>query len=771
MKRTAIFFFLLFAIASMAMPCFSQPIAMINNQLNGEPVVSTEEVVSQSGSATYYSATSTDLYIGVTVYGPNNGDTRGYAYGRWSHELSAPDGWTIKCIAAKNKNELTVLLDNGDGVMQLIFVTPTGSKTGNKISVRYGGLYGTPDNPGDWTKEIGDALYMLSNEGFYVSRDSGTTIQPDTAGLNDNVKDFALDTAQNVYAVGSQGLYVQDANGGAWSLSKSFTGISPKAIFIDRRNRVLVQASGMLYTSTDAGTTWSVDTAGVGRNLYLTLFADDAFGNLYASSGNLYASSGSYYTGVTNFIFRSSGGTAPWVRIDSGINTITNNVTAINSLSGDSILFAGTSFGVFASTDQGTTWSYGDTGITAGTYYGYVKTTGGLTFASTALGVYGEETNDTAWNKLYPQNGNMNGLSLYADNTGNLFVINLNPNLPTMPPIMKSTDNGVSWQLDSAGLSAIQGGLFYIDETGTQHIANTQGSGLWARTPGGAWTADTAGIPLNSSGIACMASDHAGYLYISGSFPGSIMRRSIAGSNWSVDSTGIPSHNFTIGLMASGDNGEIFTAEAENNYIMRRTGGTWQTLSNPHVLDSIWSTWVSAIYVDANGVLYAAFTTVGSLSSFGNGVYFTTNNGATWTYAGLDSIVVTALVSYGDTTYALTHGNGIYALTATGASAVNEKQAPQVNQGIVAESYPNPFTNTTTISYNVPFGYTSSVKIYDMLGRVASTSEESLGEGLHGYVWDAGALPQGAYYYTVVLKPTDNNAPLQTQTGMLLHIR
>lgn len=77
-------------------------------------------------------------------------------------------------------------------------------------------------------------------------------------------------------------------------------------------------------------------------------------------------------------------------------------------------------------------------------------------------------------------------------------------------------------------------------------------------------------------------------------------------------------------------------------------------------------------------------------------------------------------------------------------TAVEEKQVPEV----VARStaFPNPFRETTTISFTLEQPGHATLKIYDVLGReVATLVEEFMHTGHQQIAWEGQAQPAGVY--------------------------
>lgn len=78
-------------------------------------------------------------------------------------------------------------------------------------------------------------------------------------------------------------------------------------------------------------------------------------------------------------------------------------------------------------------------------------------------------------------------------------------------------------------------------------------------------------------------------------------------------------------------------------------------------------------------------------------------------------------------------------------------------QFALMQNYPNPFNPVTRIAYSVPANESAGrvrhtlIKVYDMLGReVATLVDEMKAPGSYEVQFDAGALAEGVYYYTLV---------------------
>ena len=146
--------------------------------------------------------------------------------------------------------------------------------SGYKLGTVPLGLYESPK------KLIGDALYMLTTQNIFVSRDTAKTWTIDTIGLGGTPQDIAIDSQQFVYAIprngSNNGLFRQHPDTNIWRVITTLPAkANPNKIFIDRRNRIYlgVNKNGyrLLYRSVDRGASWQIDTVGISRTLSVSV--------------------------------------------------------------------------------------------------------------------------------------------------------------------------------------------------------------------------------------------------------------------------------------------------------------------------------------------------------------------------------------------------------------------------------------------------------------------------------------------------------------------
>ena len=66
------------------------------------------------------------------------------------------------------------------------------------------------------------------------------------------------------------------------------------------------------------------------------------------------------------------------------------------------------------------------------------------------------------------------------------------------------------------------------------------------------------------------------------------------------------------------------------------------------------------------------------------------------------------------------------------------------------KNYPNPFSSTTTIEFELPYQGNTSLKVYDLLGEeVDNLLDEKLSLGKHTIDWNATLMQPGIYYLKI----------------------
>jgi len=666
-----------------------------------------------------------------------------------------PRGTTVEAMREKYgvlRRVLVLLSDGNVYQFDVSYDTPT-------VVTLLGRAPGTEQ----WQQIVGDAIYVVTSSGnVYVTRNDGGSFQIDTVGLNGAfVNHIALDSTQFVYAGTKKGLFKQHPDSSIWHRIDSLYALSFEQIIypeilrvhVDRRNIIFANSPfrGTFVSGIDERY-WSLKTNGIGTSP-VSDFSDDARGNVFAIT-----------SGSEGRIYRTADTGRTWIRIDTslfGLRFDPRNSFPFMNLDGDSTIRLATSYGVLFSSDEGNSWSEQLDGSPFAHHYAYVRLRS-RTVISTESGLYYREPTDTGWTKSFPSNGFLGGLLPQRDGSGTLYTTGEAPNLSTVSMFYKSTDQGTTWSLDTSGYKKlVAGGIFYVDESGYQHYAVQTDLGFrkFSKPSGGTWDLDTAGIRSVSSQDKANAilSDRIGSVYLAGKISGGTMwKRPMSGGTWSRDTAGLGTRvpEF-LTVDKQGNPLAIVAVEYPKHAIFKRTAGVWTRLAHP-----VYGPSASRISVDSSNAVWASLyndpnNLLGVQEIRNRGVHVTTDNGVSWSKVGIDSTVLLGLVSYGDTTYALTQGRGLYALTTAGVlSHIDEELKAGSLRFELLQNYPNPFNPQTSIQYSLPSSGDVRLEIFNILGqRIAILNDGYQSAGTHVVRFDAGKFAGGIYFYRLTAGP------------------
>ncbi len=209
---------------------------------------------------------------------------------------------------------------------------------------------------------------------------------------------------------------------------------------------------------------------------------------------------------------------------------------------------AGTSIGVFRSTDNGTSWTPVNIGLTDSTSIYAFTISGPNLYANTSYGFFLSTNNGTSWTQV---NFGLNGIFSLTANGINLFA------LAGAGGVYVSTDNGTGWTQINSGLSDSVAATLFV--TGTNlfvevgHYVYSHGewwfvsSGVCHSTNNGtSWT------PVNS-GFTHFSSMVVNGINLFAGAPSGVFLSTDNGSNWNQVNSGL-ADTMVTGLSVSGTN-------------------------------------------------------------------------------------------------------------------------------------------------------------------------------------------------------------------------
>ena len=158
--------------------------------------------------------------------------------------------------------------------------------------------------------------------------------------------------------------------------------------------------------------------------------------------------------------------------------------------------------------------------------------------------------------------------------------------------------------------------------------------------------------------------------------------------------------------------GNVFAGtDGDGVFVSTDNGGTWKQMNT----DLPANLSINCLSASGINVFAGAYKKSGS-----GGVFYTTNNGANWIaendgFTPPISILSLALTS--TTIYAGTEGNNVW----THPEIVNVNELRIENGELRIKINPNPVSQSTVISYQIPENSVVSIKVFDITGREIET--------------------------------------------------
>ena len=419
-----------------------------------------------------------------------------------------------------------------------------------------------------------------------------------------------------------------------------------------------------VYRSTDSGVTWTPSN-GTMASTYAHCLA--VYGNnVYAGSAtgqgiSLSTDNGTTWTAVNNGLPPN-----PWVSGATGdIDRLTvsgNNVFLSMYLEPEAF---------YLSANGGSNWTDANTGAIAG--ISAIAVIGNSFFIGSTYGVYISTNSGTTWNVVGLADS---AITAFAVSGTNLFA-------STNSSIFLSTNNGTTWTSADSGLP--NSGIYQLSANGSYLMAKVANVGYFLSTnTGTSWTAlNTASLPAGALGnFTPIGTD----LYFA-SIDFGIFRSTDNGINWAIANTGLK--ELSITALATTKN-TAFASTAFSLYASSPVGMNWiRARSGPSVLTVVdtviyatstgsgvcyssdeGKTWTTPLNIGAptdfftslavigNNIFLATYDPDGWIGLPYSGIYLSTNNGASWKMTQIVSPNISTLAANGTNIYA--GGNSLF---------------------------------------------------------------------------------------------------------------
>jgi uncharacterized delta-60 repeat protein len=395
---------------------------------------------------------------------------------------------------------------------------------------------------------------------------------------------------------------------------------------------------------------------------------------------------------------------------------------------------------------------------------------------------------DTLWARLYNDTANDQdyGYGCAVDDSGNIYVtgrsndgtkfvfltVKFNSYGDTLWSRRYSASNGSAYAqacaVDSSGNLYVTG--WYNGSTSIDYLTikyNSSGDTLWTRSYNG--PAD------NSDEAKGCTVDGSGNVYVVGQSYGSmtsldyltIKYNSVGETLWTRRYNGLASGNDYANDCVIDDSGNVFVT----GYSYHTSNFDFLTIKYNPVGDTLWTRWFNgpgnsddcayACAVDRSGNIYIAGSTYNGLYCDYLIIKYNATGDTFWTcqYNGLSDnndyakgcavdslsyLYVSGLSSDGISFGSLTIK---YNNTTTGVAGKPELPIT-FSKLRLDQNKPNPFSQHTTISYQLPASGTASLNIYNAAGQLVKTFNMGQQQaGHHQVEWSDSKITAGVYFY------------------------
>ncbi len=519
--------------------------------------------------------------------------------------------------------------------------------------------------------------------GVYTSSDQGTSFYQSRSGLTSLEITSMTSTPSGVYAsTADAGIFVTSDNGISWAAANT--------LLISNNIRCVTAIGDTLlagpvdygaFFSNNGGQSWLPLGKGLG---FLTV-------NTFFRSGAM------VFAGTTNGLYRTTDGGKNWAASSVGLPA-NGSVVAISSV-GRRIFTGIPGSGVYVSTDDGASWAAANFGLAdlnvscLTTVATLQHTQVNLIAGTTQGGLFLSADSGASWfHAAAPQSSNIVGALVPVDTV--IFAA-------MGEGLRVSTDGGSNWSTRGAGLPnseatglAIAGGTLYLGMNHSGVFASQDKGSTWSRS----------NQHLSNNEVTAMATLATTVLV--GTTGGAIFHRNVADSGWSIGGSGLNGFGVnaigiagTTTLAASGKRGIYYCND----------------------VDQIWNFgFGSAPGINGTQAISFGFgQNVAIAGTLGFGILRSTDSGKHWVQSnsGLQDLTVTAVATE-DSLFVATTASGIFVSEDAGINWVSR------NDGLGSLQ-----VSTLAITGNVAFAGT-------MGGGVFLSTD-------HGKRWHATGLAGG----------------------------
>ncbi len=652
-------------------------------------------------SVTSFKALDSFLFVGMTYNGIFRSSDNGDHWIQLDSGMLTPD---IFCLATEGK---TLFAGSYDGVLRSTDFGASWQSVDSGLPVQ--NIYSLA--------VLGNTIVASAPPGLYISNNSGASWQLQSSGL---IKD---DISAMTFTFNGDTLLAGTYWGVFLSVDTGRTWISAHNLVSKAASELLVQGSSLyaggetFYTSTDSGMNWNIPVSKVWLD---SIYTFGSIFSLVSQGGNIFAAS----SGI--FLTTDSGVT--WTLKENGLPNASIQCLAVEG----SKVFAGTDGqGVFVSTDSGESWTDANNGLPSKS----------RVFSFCAIGSY--------------------------------IVAGLGNGVGSTTCVFFSSDGGQSWISRNSGFDSYDEGCNLVASIDTTVFVDEDNGLYRSSIHDMAWTR----LSLPSYNVTSFAKIDT-TIFV-GTQQG-LFASYDNGDNWVEVDSGI-TYPSILSLAIYDSMLFVGTSSGGANYpsiptIWRRPLSEMST--SPHILGASADTInFGKIPVGKDSLQFATVTNDGTdsltIQSFqltpGQNNFSTSdlssevnlNPGESFTFEVF--FMPTEAGTFSANIGIVSEAKKINITLIGSADGVAGVERPPQLPSILS-AFPNPFSQSTQITFTSPSAGYAEVSIVNMLGvEVARLFSGELGAGEHSFAWDAGEnayASQGMYECVVRMNGKVETLPM-----------
>jgi len=315
--------------------------------------------------------------------------------------------------------------------------------------------------------------------------------------------------------------------------------------------------------------------------------------------------------------------------------------------------------------------------------------------------------------------------------------------------ILKTVDGGQNWNSLSAGNTKLLYDVEFPVNSTTGYVSGESGR-LAKTTDGGKTWSPIGSFTKDIMAMSFPTDNLIGYIATGNE---RIYKTTDSGANWELKHDGNSPASYMYDI--------LFPFDSQTGYALSSTGGA----HNSKILKTTdgGNSWTTTDAATTSNLYNLSFPTpqVGYIAA--DGIYGakpslllkTTDGGSTWNIVPVPygySLTSVCFPKGVDTGYVVGNQSGAILKTINGAgiiTSVSDSPAGnQISDNTLFRNYPNPFTESTTITWQLTKAAHVILIVYDFTGREMKTLVDCTQEkGEHLIKFDASGLPAGVYFY------------------------